>query len=329
MMAHEGSAESVPVSVLIPVRNEQRNILDCLASVAWASEVVVIDSASSDATARLALDAGARVIQFAYVPGGPRKKNWALHHVDFQNEWILILDADERITEPLAREIRQAVADPHGHSGFYINRRFNFLGHWIAHAGYYPSWNMRLVRRGRAAYEVLSYDVEHSGDNEVHEHVILQGSSGFLRSPMDHFAYPTLADFVEKHLRYAHWEAALSPQASAMANDGSAIGRALSLRRTLKTWGRRIPFPHWFRFAYHYFLKAGFLDGRHGYVFCHLLAEYEFWVWVRRTELRSQSKREQASDGKLKAVAPTVEVRPFTAAAEAGDPAWRAPSREL
>jgi glycosyltransferase involved in cell wall biosynthesis len=327
-MAHEEPGASVPVSVLIPVRNEQRNILDCLASVAWASEVIVVDSCSSDATARLASDAGARVIQFKYVPGGPRKKNWALHNVDFQNEWILILDADERITEPLAREIRQAVAEPHGHSGFYINRRFNFLGHWIRHAGYYPSWNMRLVRRGLASYEVLSRDVEHTGDNEVHEHVILQGSSGYLPSPMDHFAYPTLADFVEKHLRYAHWEAALTPQDSAMADDGSAIGRNLSVRRRLKTWGRRIPFPHWFRFAYHYFIKAGFLDGWHGYVFCHLLAEYEFWISVRRMELRSQAKLEHLPDGKLKVDMPPGEGRPFTAAAEASEPVWLAPSRE-
>jgi hypothetical protein len=128
---------------------------------------------------------------------------------------------------------------------------------------------------------------------------------------MDHFAYPTLGDFVEKHLRYAHWEAAVGPQTSATTNDGSAIGRTLSGRRTLKTWGRRIPFPHWFRFAYHYFIRAGFLDGWHGYIFCHLLAEYEFWVWIRRMELRQQAAVTQAPNSGLGSAIPrrTVSVR--------------------
>src|SRR5262245_20603439 len=103
---------SVPVSVLVPVKNEARHIRDCLASVAWASEVVVVDSGSGDGTAQMAEAAGARVIQFEYVPGGPRKKNWALRNVTFANEWILILDADERITPALAAEIRAAVSNP-------------------------------------------------------------------------------------------------------------------------------------------------------------------------------------------------------------------------
>ena len=149
------SRDLIPVSVLIPVKNEERHIGECLASVAWASEVVVVDSASDDCTAQIAARTGARVEQFAYTPGGPRKKNWALQNLDFQNEWILILDADERITPQLAREISGAVDDPRGHSGFYLNRRFNFLGTWIYHAGYFPSWNLRLLRRGRGLYETI------------------------------------------------------------------------------------------------------------------------------------------------------------------------------
>src|SRR5579864_5902547 len=118
---------SQPVSVLIPVRNEQENIADCLATVAWANEVIVVDSASTDDTARLAYQHGARVVQFSYVPGGPRKKNWALKNLSFRNQWILILDADERITPALASQVASALCDPQGHAGFYLNRRFNFL----------------------------------------------------------------------------------------------------------------------------------------------------------------------------------------------------------
>ena len=104
---------SVELSVLIPVKNEQQNMADCLASVAWASEIVVIDSSSTDGTVPIATAAGARIVQFSYVPGGPRKKNWALQNLTFRNQWILILDADERITadvligaDGLARAIR-------------------------------------------------------------------------------------------------------------------------------------------------------------------------------------------------------------------------------
>jgi glycosyltransferase involved in cell wall biosynthesis len=282
---------TVPVSVLIPVRNEESNIVDCIASVAWATEVVVVDSNSTDNTARMASKAGARIVQFWYAPGGPRKKNWALKNLTFRNEWILILDADERITPALGAEIAAAIGNPQGRAGFYLNRRFNFLGNWIYHAGYFPSWNLRLFRHGRGLYETLSYDFHNSGDNEVHEHVILDGPAGYLASPMDHFAYPTLDEFIEKHRRYAYWEAEMDIRASEFRHDGSGMSRGLLVRRSLKRLARRLPFPHWLRFAYHYFLKRGFLDGVEGYVFCHLLAEYEFWIWARRLEIQNGRKR--------------------------------------
>lgn len=289
------SDRRVPVSVLIPVKNERLNMAECLASVAWATETVVVDSASTDGTIDIAEQAGARVVQFQYVPGGPRKKNWALQNLTFRNEWILILDADERITPELAAEIERVVTGPDGHAGFYINRRFNFLGKWIMHAGYFPSWNLRLLRHGYGLYETLSADVVHSGDNEVHEHVVLNGTAGRLEPPMDHFAYPTLADFLEKHRRYAYWEAELSDGAETLGRDGSQPSRTLLARRMLKRWARHFPFPHWLRFGYHYFLKRGFLDGREGYVFCHLLAEYEFWIWARRLELANARGRGDAT----------------------------------
>jgi glycosyltransferase involved in cell wall biosynthesis len=284
------SSSSIPVSVLIPVKNEQRNMAACLATVAWADEVVVVDSNSSDSTERIALDTGARVVQFAYVPGGPRKKNWALKNLDFRNEWILILDADERITPELGCEIASVIKDPQGHAGFYINRRFNFLGNWIYHAGYYPSWNLRLFRYGFGFYETLSHNSQESGDNEVHEHVVLDGSAGYLNSLMDHYAYSTIDEFIEKHKRYAYWEAEMDERVSDLQHDGSKMSRRLLVRRFLKSSARRFPFPHWIRFAYHYGLKRGFLDGPEGYIFCHLLAEYEFWIWVRKLELRKQRK---------------------------------------
>src|SRR5229473_155093 len=282
---------SVPVSVLVPVKNEQQHIAACVASVTWADEIIVVDSASTDATVEIAERCGARVVQFEYIPGGPRKKNWALHNVQFRNEWILILDADERITPALAADIETAIGHTSTYAGFYLNRRFNFLGRWIYHAGYFPSWNLRLFRQGLGRYETLSHNCQNSGDNEIHEHVILNGSAGYLSSPMDHYAYPTLREFREKHQRYAYWEAEMDESISHLQNDASKMSRALLARRTLKRVARRFPCPHWARFAYHYFIKRGFLDGVEGYIFCHLLAEYEFWIWSRRWELHKERKR--------------------------------------
>ena len=103
------------------------------------------------------------------------------------------------------------------------------------------SWNLRLFRRGLGCYEVLSHNSQHSGDNEVHEHVILNGPAGYLSAPMDHFAYPTVREFIEKHQRYAYWEAEMDESVSAFQIDGSKISGAVLARRTLKRLARRFP----------------------------------------------------------------------------------------
>jgi glycosyltransferase involved in cell wall biosynthesis len=291
----------VPVSVLIPVKNEAAHMAGCIDSVQWAGEIVVVDSGSTDGTLDIASILGAKIVQFHYQPGGPKKKNWALESYPFRHDWILILDADERIAPELAREIASVIAAGTEHIGFYINRRNYFAGKWIRHAGYYPSWNLRLLKRGRARYELLPETNAGSGDNEVHEHVIVEGSIGRLEHPMEHFAYQDVAQFVEKHNRYSNWEATLGSRLFAKLENESAcqeIDGALNRKRKLKRLARQFPFPHWLRFAYHYFLKRGFLDGVEGYVFCHLLAEYEFWIWAKT---RLATRTGEAQPATLKA----------------------------
>src|SRR5207302_6249511 len=164
-------------------------------------------------------------------------------------------------------------------TGYYLNRRFYFLGKWIRHAGYFPSWNLRLFKRGHGRYEQLPDSSRTSGDNEVHEHVILQGKAAFLVTPMEHYAYPDIHTFIEKHNRYSNWEARQGAKYLQSISGQHGISSALRLRRALKRIVRYAPFPHWARFWYHYAVRAGFLDGWPGYVFCHLLAEYEFLIW--------------------------------------------------
>lgn len=168
------------VSVLLPTLNEARNIEDCLASIAWSDDIVVVDSGSRDGTVEKARALGARVVDFQWDGRYPKKKNWSLENVPWKHEWVLVLDADERIRPELADEIQNALTAPKA-DGYFINRRFVFMGRWIRHCGYYPSWNLRLFRHARGRYEKLHVGNTGSGDNEVHEHVVLDGTSAYLK----------------------------------------------------------------------------------------------------------------------------------------------------
>ncbi len=276
-----------PYSVLIPVRNEAGHLADCLASAAGADEIVVVDSGSTDGTPELARRLGATVIDFRWPGGYPKKKNWALDQVPWRNEWVFILDADERITPALAAELARTAAAPAA-DGYYVNRRFWFLDGWLRHCGYYPSWNLRFFRHALGRYEQLpGADGADSGDNEVHEHVLLRGRTGRLQHDMDHYAFPTIATWVEKHNRYSNWEARLlaSPEAAAAAGR-PAIAADLARKRRLKHLARHLPFRPAARFCYHYFFRAGFLDGYRGFVFCRLMGIYEFLSAAKANELR-------------------------------------------
>lgn len=283
--------QKVPVSVLIPVKNEIANIRDCLRSVEFADEVVVVDSASRDGTIAAAEAAGARVVQFAWDGRFPRKKNWALGEVAWRNEWILILDADERVPAELAHEIAGVIARP-GADGYYLNRRFWFLGGWIRHCGYFPSWNLRLFRHRLGRYEKVEMPAgDHSaGDNEVHEHVLLQGKSEYLAGVLDHFAFPTYASWIEKHNRYSDWEAAVAGDLHEARGQStmpdSATGSPLERKRWLKRVSRRLPGRPLLRFLYHYVWKQGFRDGWRGWVLCRSLAWYE---WVAQIKARERT----------------------------------------
>jgi glycosyltransferase involved in cell wall biosynthesis len=283
----------VPVSVLIPTRNEIANIRECIASVRFAAEIVVVDSLSTDGTIEAARAEGATVVPFDWNRQYPKKKNWALENVAWKHEWVLILDADERITPELAAEIEAAIAKD-GCDGYYLNRRFMFMGGWLAHCGYYPSWNLRLFRHKLARYERIGSVADTgSGDNEVHEHVMLTGNRvGWLKSDMLHYAYPTIDVWVEKHNRYANWEATVRGEMAASGGElgGSLTGTPLERKRWIRRQAMRLPFRPALRFFYHYVVRQGFRDGYRGYVFCRLLAWYEFLGIAKAAERESARK---------------------------------------
>jgi glycosyltransferase involved in cell wall biosynthesis len=282
---------SVPVAVLIPAKNEETNIVECLRHVLWAKQLVVVDSQSTDRNVPLAQAMGAEVYQFHYSKEGwPKKKNWALESVPWRHEWVLIVDADEHITPELAAEIAEVVsrdAERSAPQGYHLNRRFMFMGRWIKHCGYYPSWNVRLFKHRLGRYERIgTLGDTGSGDNEVHEHVVLPaGEAGYLKNDFLHFAYPDLATWVEKHNRYSTWEAHAMLAGDAGRLTASPFGGPIERRRWLKAVARRLPFRPLLRFLYAYVLKGGFLDGYPGYCMCRLLAWYEFMSSAKYYEM--------------------------------------------
>ena len=281
-----------PISILIPAKNEAANIRDCIESARFADEIVVVDSGSVDGTQEIARSLGAQVVNFTWNRQLPKKKNWALAHVTWKHEWVFILDADERITPELAGELQAIAALPAPPcDGYYVNRRFWFLDGWLMHCGYYPSWNLRFFRHHLGRYEQFTgVNDTQSGDNEVHEHVILNGCSGQLRHEMEHYAFPTIAIWVEKHNRYSNWEARLTESTAGAAEASqAAITPALARKRHLKQLASRLPFRPTLRFVYHYLLRGGFLDGYRGYVFCRLMGFYEFMSVTKTAELHRTS----------------------------------------
>ncbi|HHP7232177.1 MAG TPA: glycosyltransferase family 2 protein [Xenococcaceae cyanobacterium] len=295
------SISQIPVSVLIPAKNEELNLPACLESVAVADEIFIVDSQSEDRTLEIAGDYGAKVIQFHFNGRWPKKKNWSLDNLPFRNDWVLIVDCDERITPELWSEIALAIKNPE-YQGYYLNRKVFFLGKWIRFGGKYPDWNLRLFQHKLGRYENLSTeDIPNTGDNEVHEHVILQGQVGYLKEDMLHIDFRDIYQWLARHNRYSNWEARVYYNILHGTDEAGTIGAnlfgdAVQRKRFLKKIWVRLPLKPLLRFILFYFVRFGFLDGTAGYIYGRLLSQYEYQIGVKLYEL-------QKFGGKLNVVA--------------------------
>jgi glycosyltransferase involved in cell wall biosynthesis len=286
-LAPNAAPGQLPVTVVIPARSEERNLPDALESVHWATRVIVVDSRSPDHTADIARRAGAEVVQFDHASSGPKKKAWALRELDFRTDWVLFLDADERVTPALAAEIATAITDEDA-DAFYIDREFVFMGRSLR--CFRPNWNLRLFRPGLTSIEDLGLnDLPRTGDNEIHEHFVCAGRSRFLREPLLHDDDRGVTAWLERHNRYATWEAELYLR---LRTEPVGVGVAGFLRldpfqrkRVLRRVWVRLPFRPAVRFFVWYVLRRGFLDGRAGLVFCRLMSYYEFIIGLKLREL--------------------------------------------
>jgi glycosyltransferase involved in cell wall biosynthesis len=239
------------LSVVVITLNEEDRIRECLASVAWADEVVVIDAGSDDKTVAVAREFTDHVIVRPW-EGFAAQKNFAIAQAT--GEWILSLDADEQVEPALRAEIAAALASPGALAGFRLPRRNVMWGRWIRHGRLYPDWQLRLFRRGRGRFV----------ERAVHESVAVDGEVGRLATPLLHHSYRDVSDFLRRADRYA----------TLAAEEWSASGRPFR-RSQLVT----APLG---RFLSMYLLHRGFLDGWRGFL---LAVLYAYYVFIRSVKI--------------------------------------------
>ena len=247
------------LAVVIVAKNEAARIGECIASAAFADEVLVLDSGSTDRTAAIAEAAGARVVVTDWPGYGPQvARGFSLARSD----WVLSLDADERIPAKLQAEIRAAIqAGPH--DGYRIPRWSEFCGKVMRHSGWRPDRTLRLGRRAKSGFT----------DDFLHAHMTVDGPGGDLAESLIHHSYPDVHDVLEKLDRYS----------SGSARDMHSRGRSASLAKAIA--------HGLFAFVRTYLLKLGFLDGRHGLMLAIYNAEYAYYKYVKLMFMQTPPRR--------------------------------------
>jgi len=293
MTVESKKGNSCKVTVLIAVRNEEKNIEAAIRSAHWATKIFVIDSFSTDRTCEIAKSLGATVVQFSYDGGWPKKRNWALQNLPIETEWVLVLDADERVNDELKHEILRSISTTDA-NGFYMRWKFVFLGRWMRHC-WSHGWMLRLFRHGTAEYENLGLSNEGGWDAEVHENLVLsEGNARKLTSWLTHESNENLSFWIRKQNDFSTWNAArrvrqlgepIPPFASLFSTDPR------TKRKWLKSVFIRLPGRSLAIFVWLYIVKMGFLDGAEGYYFCRLRAIHEFNISAKVFELSNSASQ--------------------------------------
>ncbi|MFM2267136.1 MAG: hypothetical protein RL757_577 [Bacteroidota bacterium] len=262
-------SNKIPISILIPTKNEAKNIGACLDAIAnWADEIVLVDSKSTDQTRKIAESYGATVIEFDYKGGWPKKRQWAMDSYPFRNEWILLLDADEILLPAIKIEMEKAIQNT-SMNAFSVLLNMEFLGKELKFA-YQGLRKVSLLKRGKARYERRLKDQDASmADMEIHEHVVVEDNKiGQLNAPILHRNYNSMFHYIHKHNEYSNWEAKVFTEGSNEDLKPSFWGNQAQRRRWIKKTFLKLPFTSLFYFLYHYFFRLGFLDGKAGWYYC-------------------------------------------------------------
>lgn len=247
------------LSVAIVAMDEEANIGRTLASVAWADEIVLVDSGSKDRTCEIARERGARVIIEPW-RGYVAQKQYAIDLCT--KDWVLLLDADEEISPGLADEIRATIADPNAVSGYLLPRKNLFLGRWMRHGGFYPDPKLRLFRRGQG------FVTGHDPHDRCELKPEFPQRTRQFKHAMVHYTYPNLTLYLAHMNRY------------------SSLGAQLAVSKGHRSFSFvNIVLRPFSTFIYNYFFRLGFLDGREGLLLHCYHAVYVSWKYAKAWEL--------------------------------------------
>lgn len=247
------------LTIVIPVKNEEKNLPGCLENIKAFGNVIIVDSGSTDRTLGIAAEFGREVVQFKWNGQFPKKRNWVLRNYEFKTPWVMFLDADERITEGWLKEaedkLRAAPSDVDAFICYYDNW---FMDRMLRYGDVMRK--TAILRVGCGEYERIEENNWSKLDMEIHEHLHVKGRIDEIRARLEHHDKRSLENYYAKHEEYANWEA---NRYKALKGDFSKLtDRQRTKYNLIKKW--------WFGFAYFcacYFLKRGFLDGKAGYEF--------------------------------------------------------------
>lgn len=268
--------EKIPVTVVIPVKNEEKNLPRCLSLLKDFSEVIVVDSHSTDRTPQIIQEYGGRLIDFTWNGRFPKKRNWVLRNVELKNTWVLFLDADESVTEDFIACIRKIIKHT-DYNGFWIYYNDHFMGRQLKHG--VKMRKLALFRKDKGEYEYIDEHAWSHLDMEIHEHPVIDGKVGVLPVPLIHNDYKGLEHYIAKHNAYSTWE----------------VHRFFQLIKseTPLTFRQKVKYfllDSWFLaplyFLYAYFFRLGMLDGRAGLLFSLYKMQYFFNIKSKIIELR-------------------------------------------
>lgn len=262
----------LPISICIPTKNEEKNLPGCLASLkGHFNDIVLVDSGSEDGTLDIAQDAGLTILNFDWNGQFPKKRNWALENHCFAHDWVLFLDADERITPAFLGELEKALQTNENISGFWLHYDNWFMGQKLLHGD--RMRKLALFRASRGRYEKFPENWWSHLDMEVHEHPVLDGNVGSIDSPLEHHDFRGLSSYISKHNQYSDWELGryewLHSKKATTEHWQQLTSRQQFKYRHLPKWW----FSH-FYFSLCFIAKRGFLDGKAGYRFAKMKQRY-------------------------------------------------------
>lgn len=284
------NSKRIPVSVVVPVRNEERSLPECLSRLERFEEVLVVDSSSTDRTVQIAKSFGARVINFEWDGQYPKKRNHVLLNESLSSPWVFFVDADELITHSFCDALIRELSETSN------------VGYWINYTNYFLNRELRfgvaqrklaLFKVGAGLYERIDESAWSTLDMEIHEHPIVNGDVGEIVPRIIHRDFRGIKHFLNRHLEYAKWE---SERYHNLRSIGGARKVSLTKRQKFKYRNIEKCWYPWFYFLFDYFVKCRIFDGHAGFIY----AFYKAWYFATIRELILEKPGDKASHDETK-----------------------------